>query len=353
MQRFLIIALIVIAFAGFMVTYTVRFTEKAVVTTFGRADENSVKLEPGLRFKVPYIQQVTKYDSRSRYLETNQETQQTADDSQILIAAYMTWQVEDPLKFFKKFSAAGDSEREHYLSAEKTLKTKLRSAMGEVSRFRFGQLLSPDEKQSKLNELEDNIRRNVEQASQADSSIVDLGVKITSVGITRIGLPQKTTQAVFERMNEERKKIADQAISQGQAEANTLRSSAQNDKKKIESFADRLALSIRRQGVSEATEWIKQMRENPQLAVFILNMEFMRRAAGSQTTLVLPTSMPGMGLFRPDALRGLKAGQVPAPDFSNLGDLDPAKTLAPTGSGSKDEHSGTTSAAGEGPEGNR
>ncbi len=346
MQRLLIIALIVVVFVGFMVTYTVRFTEKAVVTTFGRADERSVKTEPGLRFKIPYIQQVTKYDSRARYLETNQETQQTADDSQILVTAYMTWQVDDPLKFFKKFSAAGDSEKDHYRAAENTLKTKLRSAMGEVSRFQFGQLLSPDEKASKLSELEANILRNMEQTAGNEGALSDLGIKAKSVGISRIGLPQNTTRAVFARMNEERKKIADQAISQGQAEADSLRSSAEADKRKIESFADRLSLDIRRQGEIEAAEWIKQMRSNPQLAVFLRNMEFLRNAQGTTTTLVLPTSLPGFEFFSPGALKDLKAGQIPGPNFKAMeksaaemvpSDPAPAKKPASSAIGSGEE----------------
>jgi membrane protease subunit HflC len=325
-----------------------------VVTTFGRAqsgpeqaggaggtggagprhNSGSVKFEPGLYFKIPYIQQVTKYDSRARYMETPQETQQTADNSPLLVTAYMTWRVDDPLKFFKAFSASGDASKDHYEAAEKSLLIRLRSAMGEVSRYRFGELLSPDEKASKLSELEKNVKANLEQTGTRESAISDFGVKVLSVGITRIGLPQNPTRAVFERMSQERKKIADKAINQGQAEADSLRSSADSDAKKIVSFADRLARDIRKQGEIEASEWIKQMRSNPQLAVFIQQMEFMKRANGVSTTLVLPTSMPGFEVFKMDALKNLKAGQIPGPDLSALDKLAappaPAGAAAPT-----------------------
>lgn len=314
MQRLIIIILIVVVFLAFMATYTVRFTEKAVVTTFGSADERSVidgKKEPGLRFKFPYVQQVTKYDARARYLESNQETQQTADDSPILVTAYMTWQVQDPLKFFRKFSASGESPKDHYKEAEKILKSKLRSALGEVSRYRFGELLAADEKGSRLSELERKVLENLRQSSGNEGSLAEYGVEAMHVGITRLGLPQNATREVFVRMNAERKKIADTAIQQGEAQANALRSGAEADAKKIQSFANRLADSIRSQGDLEAAAWVKKLDADPRLAVFIETIEFMKKAISSRTTLVLPTTMPGMELFRPDALKGVRPGDVP------------------------------------------
>lgn len=311
MQRLIILVLIVIVFLAFMVSYTVRFTEKAVVTTFGKADAGSVITEPGLRFKLPYFQQVTKYDARARYLESNQETQQTADESPILVTAYMTWRVDDPLKFFRKFSASGDTPKDHYKAAEQILKSKLRSAMGEVSRYRFGELLAADEKGSRLAELEQRILDNLGQASGTEGALADYGIKADSVGITRMGLPQNATRDVFQRMNEERKKIADAAIAQGEAQAQALRSGAESDAKKIQSFADRLAQGIRGRGDIEAAEWFRRYDEEPRLAVFLEQIRFMRDAIGNRTTLVMPTSMPGMELLQPNALRGLKAGDVP------------------------------------------
>ncbi len=311
MQRLIIIVLIAVIFLAFMATYTVRFTEKAVVTTFGRADESSVIRTPGLRFKFPYVQQVTKYDARARYLESNQETQQTADDSPILVTAYMTWRVDEPLKFFRKFSASGESPKDHYREAEKILKSKLRSALGEVSRYRFGELLAADEKGSRLSELEKKVLDNLKQSAGNEGALSEYGVEALHVGITRLGLPQNATREVFVRMNAERKKIADTAIQQGEAQANALRSGAEADAKKIQSFANRLADSIRSQGDLEAAAWVKKLDADPRLAVFIETIDFMKKAISGRTTLVLPTSLPGMELFRPDALKGIRSGEVP------------------------------------------
>src|SRR5688500_4082532 len=124
-------------------TYTVRFTENAVLTTFGKAGENAQKTQPGLKFKWPDpIQSVTKYDTRSGFRQTQSETQQTADSRQLVVEAFCTWKVADPLLFFQRFSNAGDRSADHYRKAEEVLRGSLRSAMGETSKYRMDELFT-------------------------------------------------------------------------------------------------------------------------------------------------------------------------------------------------------------------
>ena len=115
----IVMYVIVAALVLFSTTYTVRFTEVAVLTTFGKAGEGSIKTEPGLKFKWFYpIQQVTKYDNRIRLVQGQSETQQTADDFQIVMEAFLTYRVTDPLAFFRNFSSAGDRAVDHFARAE-------------------------------------------------------------------------------------------------------------------------------------------------------------------------------------------------------------------------------------------
>src|SRR6185295_11334456 len=103
------------------------------------------------------IQSVTKYDTRTRFLQTKAEQQQTADSRQVTVEAFCTWRVSDPLQFFKSFSNAGDRAQDHYDKARSTLSANLRSALGEISRYSMGDLFTPDTKASKLAELEQRI----------------------------------------------------------------------------------------------------------------------------------------------------------------------------------------------------
>lgn len=318
MQKYLIIGLVLAVFLAFLCTYTVRFTERAVVTRFGKADEGSVKAEPGLYFKIPYIDQVTKYDRRQRFLESNQETQQTKDDNSIIVTSFLTWRVEDPLKFFRLFSGRGDSARDHFREAESVLRSKLRSAMGQVSTYRLNDLLSADDKGSRLPDLETAMLAALQTKLGGEAALSEYGISPVSVGISSIKLTQDNTKNVFERMKKNRERIANATIDQGTSEAETIRSRADSDAKRITAFAERLAQDIRSQGDNEAATFIKQMDADPRLAVFLREMDFMRTAISRETTLVIPTTMPGFGMFRFDVTKDLKPGEIPGAGSGRL-----------------------------------
>jgi len=314
-----LIALVIVGgFLVYMCSFTVRFTEAAVVTTFGQADAEDVITEPGLRFKWPApIQSTTVYDVRSRFLQTRSETQQTADDRQIVVEAFLAWRVKDPLLFYQRFrGSSGTSAREHYDNAQKQLTDLLRSAMSEVSKYRLGDLFAADIEQSRLAQLEkDILTRLREPPARGGSNVEQYGVDVVIVGINSVVLPEETTKQVFERMRENRKRLAAKAESEGQALATAIRSEAENSAKRIREFAKYRADQIRNRGDEEAAPYFKALQEDPDLAVFLNELQLLREGFGRQTTLVLPQSMalPGVRLFSPE-VRGLaREGRLPPP----------------------------------------
>ncbi len=339
MQRILIIVLVLAAVVAYMTTYVVRFNEAAVLTTFGSADKSSVITEPGPGLKWPYpFQKITTYDKRLRIIQSDQETQQTADKSQLIITSYLTWRVKDPLEFFKRFGGAGESSaREHYREAEKMLKVKLRAAASAVSQFSVGELVSADEKGSKLPQLETAMLAALKGAASADSALAAYGIEPESVGVMGIGLPADTTRAVFDHMKQARDAIANAVVEEGNSDASQIKSRAEANAQKIQHFADQLAASIKSQGDVEAKQFLSQMKEDPQLAVFIQNMDFYRKVWGRTTTMVIPTTTPGFDLLRMDSAKKLSSGRPPlldVPTFTNAaaGEPEPpaiAKSPAP------------------------
>lgn len=312
MQRIIIIALIIVIVGAFMATETIQFNQSAVLTTFGRADEGDVIKTPGLRFKIPWIQRFTKYDVRVRFMQSDLETQQTLDKDQLLVQSFLTWRVADPLKFYKTFGGNGDSTRTHYQAAENILKGKLRNAAAAVSSYNTTDLLSPTREGSKIKELENAMLAVLNGTGGSDKALSEYGIEPVSVGVASLGLPQQTTASVFQRMKSARDKIANEASSQGRSQAAQIRSAADADAQKIGAFADQLAKSIRAQGEIEAVEYLKQMKEDPQLAVFIQNMDFIRTGFGKTLTLVIPSNMPGFEFFRPDTASRFKGGTIPS-----------------------------------------
>lgn len=327
--RYGVIALVVLVFGAAMATYTVRFNETAVVSTFGDADETSVKSEAGLRFLLPFVQKVTKYDKRARYVESNPETQQTRDARQLIVAAGLTWRVSDPLKFYKSTSGRGTTAAEHYAFAEDLLKARVRTAMSELSQFRLEQLISASTEGSQLATLEDRMLESLRQSGVGGESLASYGIEPLSIGIVSIALPQDTTRRVMDGMNTARQRLANELVNQGKSRAATIRSTAEADATKIRKFAERLAEELRRQGDIEAARFLEQTKEAPELAQFLGQMDFIRSSFGRSTTLVLPTSMPGMEWLRPDALERAGARGWRLPSFQPV----PTASTGGTGEG--------------------
>lgn len=307
---FVVTALIVLGFLAYWSTYTVRFTEVAVVTTFGKADDSSIINQDGdqagIHPKWPFpIQSVTRYDTRVRLVQTRSETQLTADDRQIIVESFLTWRVANPLVFYQRFSNAGPDARDHFREADRTLNSLLRSAMSEVSTFRLGELFTPDTQASRLGQLEQAIFSRMTSGVGADAlSLADYGIEPVLVGINRVVLPEETTREVFERMKATREKLAAEAQSQGQARAQTIRNEADSAARRIIAFAERRAQEIRVAGDREAARWLAYFQEEPELAVFLKNVELLRKGLGRRATLVLPAEMPGMQLFDPSRMSG-------------------------------------------------
>lgn len=313
-----IVALVLVgALASFWLTYTVSFSEAAVVTRWGEAGPGSVKVEPGLYFKIPMRNVVTKYDTRIRLVQARKEAQQTADDRQLVVEAFCTYRVVDPKQFFARFSSAGRRASDHFRQAEdEILRSNLRSAVGEVSGYRIDELFTTDASGSKIPELEDRILAVMTAPGPQGATIQDdFGIEITGVGISSIVFPQETSEAVFDRMRAERDRLVKEIEASGDAEAQEITSTAKSRAGIIQAFANSRADEIRAKGDVEAAAYLAEMNQNPELAVFLRAMDFLRDTMSRRTTLIFSSEWPGFDLFRPDAMKGLSPGDIPSVDI--------------------------------------
>ncbi|MEM9165955.1 MAG: SPFH domain-containing protein [Planctomycetota bacterium] len=319
---FLLAGLIVLSLAAFSFTYTVPFNERAVVTLFGSASDADVKTEPGLKFKLPYpFQTVTSYDTRLRLVKTTGTQQQTADDNQIIVEAYALWRVSDPLAFYRRFSNAGQGADDHFALAQRTVTSSLNSAISETSRFSLDELFAPGLGSSRLPDLEAAIlgvlRRDAGladlPAGEGAGTSGSLGVDIVDVGINRIRLTQTNSQDVIARMKADRNGLAADTISRGEATAQSIRSSADRDASRINSFATRLANELRAAGDREAGQYIAQMNESAALATLLDELRFLREAYSKQITLVV-SGAPGFRWAQTETLDRMLESQDPSED---------------------------------------
>ncbi|MEN0020027.1 MAG: SPFH domain-containing protein [Planctomycetota bacterium] len=305
------LGVILLVLVAVMVSYSVRFTEQAVVATFGRATPDSVVNDAGIKLKWPYpVQTVTKYDTRTRVLETQLEAQQTADDRQIIVEAFLFWRVNEPLSFYQRFSNAGRRASDHYTSAERVLNQRLRSALSEIGNFGLDELFTADAADSRMDELEQEVLAALAGGEEGER-LADYGVEAAFVGISQIKLSAETTAPIVNRMIENRDRIAKEIEAEGNADAAAIRAKAESDAQRILAFTEQRAQQIRAQGDKEATEYISQMNELPELAMFLTEINLLREAYTQGMTVVVPSSLPGLQTFQPDFLNGLAPGEIP------------------------------------------
>lgn len=282
--------LVLVLLLLFSTTFTVKYNEVAIKATFGETDENSVVTEPGLHYRLPvFIDTVTKLDTRLQLVESPMEEITTKDGLQIVVRAYLLWQVDTetpagPLEFFRSHTSIDN--------ATQSLRGQFRTVFtGVLAEYGFADLIGAS---SQLAQAETDIRTALAGA------LAEQGVRADAVGISRIMLPPKTSSAVLSRMQATRNVLAEGERNSGTAEAERIRSEGNTLADKIRAFADARAEEIRAVGEREAQKYLAQMGEAEDLAIFLSWLDTLERTLNQNTTVFLPTTFEPFHLLNPE-----------------------------------------------------
>ena len=287
-----IVAAILIAV---MFVYQVNETEVAVVTRFSKPLPESP--QAGLHFKWPYpFEQVYKYDKRSHAFsgETGKlEEFTTKDGKSVIVGLAVIYNIDDAIKFYNKFS--------DIRTAESHLNSWMRSTRSAViGQYNFNQLLNTDPKEMKLNEIEKSIQTQLRDKAMA------YGLDVTYVGITTLNLPANVTKDVFARMIQERTEVAQRILTEGQTAANEIRTAANTERSNILAAAEGKSKEIRAAGDSQAAKYLSTLKEDPELALFLRQLESLRKVMqGGKSTVVFATEQLPFNQFDKSTLSGL------------------------------------------------
>ncbi len=187
---------VILALIGaFNTFFIVNQTEQAIVLQFG--DPKEVYQTPGLKVKMPFIQDVTFYDNRVLDLLSPPEQVILADQKRIDVSAYGRFQIVDPLMFYR--TVANEFFAKDRL--QNTMNASLRRVLGKVM---LSQILSKERAS-----IIENIRSEMEKEAKS------FGIKVFDVRIIRADLPTQTSQAIFNRMRSEREREASEFRAQG------------------------------------------------------------------------------------------------------------------------------------------
>ena len=284
----IIAAVLVLIFALLLFTFQVRQSEVAVLTRFGQPVANLD--QPNLYFKWPWpIQQVYRFDQRVQIFEDKFSENYTADGTMLLTSVYVGWRISDAKEFFPKF--AGGS----VAAAQRQLEQMLRSAKAAVIGInRLADFVNVDPAQVKLEAIETEIKTRV----QNELASHNYGISIEFLGLKKLGLPESVTTAVFDRMKSERNKSISEAQFNGEAEATKIKSAAERKAADLLSDAEAAAISIKGKGEAEAAKTLSVFQQNPELAIFLSQLETLKSSLNQRTTLIFDERTPPFSLFQ-------------------------------------------------------
>lgn len=276
--RYLVAGLLAAAFvATSLALFKVDTTEYAIVTQFG--DPVRAITEPGLYVKWPDpIQSVIRLDRRTQVYNLPQTEYLTEDKKNILVEAYATWNVSDPLTFYQSVS---DPEGANARLAD-IVASELGVALG---RYELTTLVTTDVSTMQLPEMMVQVTQRVDERTQA------YGFAVDDVRLKLLNFPEANRQSVFQRMRAERERIARQLRSEGTEEATKIRADADARRTTILSEAQRKAEQIRGEGEAEAIRiYAEAFGQDPEFYQFLRTLQAYEKVINNGTTLILPAN---------------------------------------------------------------
>ena len=285
----LIIAVLIISILVlYWVTFTVRFNENALVTTFGEISRRVN--EPGLCWKWPWpIHSVMKFDRRIRTYQRLPVQTLTSDAQPIVVTVYVNWRINDEVEtFYNSFYEDGmNNAQSLVVKAEDLIDDWVAEASNIISEFKLSELITLDAEQFKLDDMvrgpESSILVRLREKAEAEGG---KGIEIEDVGLDMLGVPDQVTERVFARMASEREKESTRLIGEGRRESDSIIGRAEGQAKIITAEAEAQAEQIRAQGDAEALQYLEVLNKNPELANILRSYKTMRKILGDRTTFV-------------------------------------------------------------------
>ena len=267
-----VVALLLIGVSS--ITFTVAQWEKAIVVRLGEVKRENV--EPGLKFKMPFIEDVRKFDVRILTLDAEPQRFLTQEKKNVLVDWFVKWRIADTLKFFV---TVGGREQE----ARRRLEQRVRS-----------QLLNEFGKRT-VRDVVSGDRREIMKivGEKADEEARSFGIEVVDIRIKRVDLPDDVSESVYQRMVAERARIAKELRAQGAEAAEKIRADAERQREILLAEAYGKAESIRGEGDGKAAEiYAKAYSSSPEFYSLYRSLDAYRKSFGTRDdVLVIDPSM--------------------------------------------------------------
>ena len=273
--------------------YVVDETEQVVITQFGKPVGQPVT-SPGLRFKVPFLQSVNRFEKRFCEWDGERNQLPTRDKRFVFVDTYARWRISDPLLFFQRLrdERGAQSRLDDILDGE-TRNVIARHDLIEVVRSSDRALATDDDEQAAAADFQvehgrEALAAEVLEAAQGRTS--DLGIEILDFQFKRINYVGAVQQEVYTRMISERKRIAEEFRSEGIGEAARINGEKDKELARITSEAFRQTEEVRGTADAEAARiYAEAYNADPEFYAFVKSMDTYRETVDDKTLLVLGT----------------------------------------------------------------
>lgn len=253
----------------FFSVFIVKEVNQAIVLQFG--DPKRIILEPGLNFKITFIQNVVFLDKRILNLDTPPEEVIASDQKRLIVDAFARFKIVDPLKFY--ISVGNERVARSRLST--IINSRIRNVLGQQ---RLQTLLSED-RTKQMSLIQDGVNNEAE----------NFGIKIVDVRIKRADLPQANSDAIFRRMQTEREREAKEFRAKGAEMAITITSTADKEVTVILADAEKQSEIMKGEGDGLRNKiFADAFGRDPEFFAFYRAMQAYEKALiGGDTSLIL------------------------------------------------------------------
>ncbi len=252
----------------FASVYVVNQTEQAIVLQFG--EPVRVVKNAGLKFKIPFIQNVVFYDTRLLNLDPPAQEIVLNDKKRLDVDSFTRYRIIDPLKFYQTVR----TETQARSKLEEIVNSSVRKVLGRITL------------QELLSQKRADIMADISSAVKTDAE--QIGVNVAEVRIRRADLPIEVLQAINDRMKAERERDAKEFRAQGQQMAQQIRATADKESTIIVADAEKQAQIIKGEGDKKATEiWNNAASADAEFYAFYRSLEAYRKSFKDKNSFVL------------------------------------------------------------------
>jgi membrane protease subunit HflC len=279
--------------------YTVDETEQVIITQFGRPIGNAIT-EPGLHFKVPFIQKISYFAKNLLEWDGDPGQVPTKDKTFIWVDTFARWRIIDPLKFYKAVN--------NELAAQKKLDDILNPTINNfiaandlIEVVRSSDRLSTTASKEKSSRSKDATelkaitlgRAGMTKGilEQAAPKLAEFGIEIVDFRIKRINYVEEVRQKVYERMIAERNQISEKFRSEGKGESKKIQGEQQKELRRIQSEAYKKVEEIKGKADATATNiYAEAFGKDPEFYSFINTLEIYKKSLDENIKVILSTN---------------------------------------------------------------